>query len=552
MTPRPHPAVKWLPSLGDFAFLMPILFVFGRMGGTKTMLGDGDTGWHIRTGEWILANGRVPAEDIFSFSRPGQPWFAWEWLWDVAFAALFRWGGLALVVLVNVVLVAVTFHLLYRYVARQANPLIALTLTMIAAIASSIHWLARPHLFTLLFAVVFSWLLTRVSEGETKLLWWLPALTVLWTNLHGGFFVGIILVGAYAAGEGLRAAIGREASERQQAIRAACGYLAAAAGCLVASLVNPYTWRLHQHVVEYLADSYQKEHIVEFLSLNFHHPAAPYFEILLLTGAVAAIWHAGRGDYRAAVLVGVWAHGALLSARNIPIFAIVSLPLTAAWLQHGLDRMPELEVASWLRRGGAALQRVCRDLGDMERIVRFHVVSVAGLVVVGAILFSPNPPKSFRPEFDPKVYPAAALKAVPLDPKARVFTNDEWGDYLIFRLFHQGNRVFVDGRSDFYGRDFEKEYLDVVQVKYGWEKTLRRFGIDTILLPTDASLAGALKESSRWRVVYDDGITLVFRPTGAPGAAVQASAAQGGTGRDREITKTEASDRTITVAKPTT
>ena len=70
--------------------------------------------------------------------------------------------------------------------------------------ASAIHWLARPHLFTLLFAVIFYSLLERVHEGHTRLLWWLPALMLVWTNLHGGFFVGLILVGAYAGGELLR------------------------------------------------------------------------------------------------------------------------------------------------------------------------------------------------------------------------------------------------------------------------------------------------------------------------------------------------------------
>ena len=60
-------AIKLLPSLTDFAFLMPIVFLFGRMDGVKTLLSDCDTGWHIRTGEWIVANHRVPTHDIFSY-----------------------------------------------------------------------------------------------------------------------------------------------------------------------------------------------------------------------------------------------------------------------------------------------------------------------------------------------------------------------------------------------------------------------------------------------------------------------------------------------------
>src|SRR3981081_3745465 len=75
MEARSQFAVKLLPSLADFAFLMPIAFLFGRMNGVNTLLSDCDTGWHIRTGEWILANHQAPARDIFSFSQPGDPGF---------------------------------------------------------------------------------------------------------------------------------------------------------------------------------------------------------------------------------------------------------------------------------------------------------------------------------------------------------------------------------------------------------------------------------------------------------------------------------------------
>src|SRR6202163_2295431 len=100
--PRTNAIVRVLPSLTDLAFLMLIVFLFARMDGVKTMLGDGDTGWHIRTGQWILANGRVPRQDMFSFTKPGQAWYAWEWLWDVCFAWLYHHGAMASVVAASI------------------------------------------------------------------------------------------------------------------------------------------------------------------------------------------------------------------------------------------------------------------------------------------------------------------------------------------------------------------------------------------------------------------------------------------------------------------
>ena len=209
-------------------------------------------------------------------------------------------------------------------------------------------------------------------------------------------------------------------------------------------------------------------------------------------------------------------------------------------------------MAAWMRAAAAKFNRVAEETADTDSIARLHLVSVLGLLLVAAVVYAPHPPKKFRAEFDPKFYPAAALATLRSDPTARVFTNDEWGDYLIYRLYPE-HQVFVDGRSDFYGDDFEEKYIDVLNVKYGWEKILSGFGVNTILLPPSAPLTGALKESSRWRVVYDDGIALVFR-SGSRTAGVQVSAAKrgGGEGRDREITKTLTSDPAITETKPKT
>src|SRR5260370_36848555 len=90
-----------MPSLSDLAFLTPFLVLFWCTPGVGWLLTDSDTGWHIRAGEWILKNRRVPRTDLFSFTKAGQPWFAWEWLSDVLMAVGPRPSGLVRIVLVN-------------------------------------------------------------------------------------------------------------------------------------------------------------------------------------------------------------------------------------------------------------------------------------------------------------------------------------------------------------------------------------------------------------------------------------------------------------------
>lgn len=218
---------------------MPIVFLFGRMDGLKTLLGDCDTGWHIRTGEWILAHGWVPARDIFSFSKPGGPWFAWEWLSDVLFAKLNAAGGLQAVALFSILLLCVTFTVLFLVVKRKANAIVSIAITMLAAAASSIHWLARPHLFTLLFLVLFYAALEQVREGRTRIagvpyLAILPVATILWTNLHAGFFAGALMIAAFGAGELLTMAFSANPAGRLPAWRNARRYFLSALACMAA------------------------------------------------------------------------------------------------------------------------------------------------------------------------------------------------------------------------------------------------------------------------------------------------------------------------------
>jgi hypothetical protein len=550
-------AVKLLPSLADFAFLMPIAFLFGRMDGVKSLLADCDTGWHIRTGEWILAHASVPMRDIFSFSKPGAPWFAWEWLSDVLFAKLNAWGGLQAVVMFTILLLSATFCALFFLIRRKANPIVAIAVTMLAAASSSIHWLARPHLFTLIFLILFYAALEQVREGRTHfhripILASLPVITVLWTNLHGGFFVGALIVLAYGGGEVLRLVFSPLGEQRAAVRLQARAYFLTGLACLAASLVNPYTYHLHVHMAQYLRDPWNSQHIMEFFSPSFHDPTAIFFEAMVVLAVLATASNLRQGRFTESLLIVVWAHGALLAARNIPIFAIAAAPPVGAAIQHWLTSLPKRHVAQWLRAAAARFNRIAAETAETDALPRLHLVSALGVLLVAAVIYAPHPPRKFLAEFDPNRYPAAALATLRSDPGAHVFTYDQWGDYLIYRLY-PAYKVFVDGRSDYYGDDFEDNVMAVLNVKFGWEKILTGFGVDTILLPPSSPLTGALKESSRWRVVYDDGIALVFRSTSRT-VGIQVSTAYygSGEGRDREITKTFTSGPATTETKPKT
>jgi len=496
--------------MADLAFIMPLVFLFCGMHGASTLLGDGDTGWHLRTGQWILAHGHVPHRDIFSFTRSGQPWFAWEWLWDVMFGWLHLHAGLGAVVLASSLVLALTFAGLFRLARRRSDALVALALTLVAAAASAGHWLARPHLVTMLFTAIFYAILERARDGRQRL-WLLPPLMILWTNLHGGFFTGVLLIAFYAAGE--FAVLLRETGdeERRQALGRGRRYLATAAACGLATFVNPYFYHLHVHIIQYLGDGFYRRNIMEFQPLNFQTGAARFLEILLVAGGAAAIARLRRGDITWPLLFVLWAHLALYSARNVEIFALLVVPPTAEFLSDVLRLAPTLRLAAWLRRALGAAGSFTRDLNVFDHGPRWPAASAAAALVLAALIYAPQPPKACRAVYDPKTFPvAAAGQLEKAGLYGGVFSEDLWGGYLIYREYPRGH-VFIDGRSDFYGPQFARKYIHAMHAQAGWQDYLGRYGVQTVLLPPDAPLAGALRQSSAWRLVYDDGVAQIFR-----------------------------------------
>src|SRR5271155_5369494 len=139
-------AARWLaPSLSDilFAALLIWMMLFTiHSDGTLGLLTDSNTGYHIRTGDFVLAHKAVPHRDIFSFSKPGEPWFAWEWLSAVLFSLLYQTSGMkGLIVAAGTVIALANIILLRHMVWRGTNFLVVIVILHFGVGASSIHYL---------------------------------------------------------------------------------------------------------------------------------------------------------------------------------------------------------------------------------------------------------------------------------------------------------------------------------------------------------------------------------------------------------------------------
>jgi len=177
---------------------------------------DPDFWWHITTGNWILSHHAVPHQDLYTFTVPNHRWITHEWLSEVGLAALFAIGRLPLVSLVLGAATAAGFLLVYLAIDRRVNFIIAGCALVLGVAAANPIWGPRIQMLTFaLTALTYLWI-KRYCEGQSRALYALPLIILLWTNLHAGFFIAYAFLGIALAAERL---LGQAARRRQAAIR---------------------------------------------------------------------------------------------------------------------------------------------------------------------------------------------------------------------------------------------------------------------------------------------------------------------------------------------
>ena len=531
--------VRWVvPSVGDLIFAALLgLLVFTTL--SIRLLGDAGIGWHIRTGQMILATHTIPRVDPFSVTAfsatTGQAWFAWEWLYDVLVGWLDRTAGLNGVVLFTALVIAAAFAWTFRLLLRRGtNILLALLLVLLAASAAMIHFLARPHVVSWLFTVAWFCILDSsekscctydyksVATSEPKLLrasmlWLLPPLMLVWVNVHGGFLVGFALLAIYWCGavwQWLRPT-GDRFDDILRKIRA--GRLVRVltlTGIMsgLATLVNPYGFQLHVHIYRYLTNRFLMDHISEFQSPNFHYVAQKCFAgLLLLTLVALAVKkpEAGRARTSQALIILFAVYSGLYASRNIPVSSLLLILIIGPWLSEAMEGFRDR------RQGGRGFvsAQFLRRMEAVEFSLRGHLWLIAMVVFTCSIAvhggkLGTNP--LMDAHFDAKRFPLAAVDYLTKeDVQGPLVAPDDWGGYLIYRLYPRV-RMVIDDRHDFYGEEFLKSYLKMVHVEPGWQDFLQQSRAHCVVVPKDSALANILDETAGWKAIYSDGVATVF------------------------------------------
>ena len=325
----------------------------------------------------------------------------------------------------------------------------------------------------------------------------IASFTALWANVHGSFFLAPIIALIYAAGHGLRSLIWNSTTPNRVS-----AYCAVAAAALGGSLANPYGWDLHRHVAAYLINAPLLDRIGEFQTFNFHAEGAGQIVLglgLACAGGFAALAVRRPERFLLSMLLVAMA---LRTARTLPIAALALLPLANG------------SITEVLRNADVRFRRTLNailDYGDALRRLdrRFSGVALVPVLATLLLLALRTPLAQAHTGFPKDQFPVVAASAVEKLPSdTRLFAPDKFGGYLIYR-FDRARKVFFDGRSDFYGARFLKDYGRMVQVRPGWRAQWASWHFTHALMPPDYSLVPAL-EAEGWKSIYRDGTAVLL------------------------------------------
>ena len=427
---------------------------------------DPDLFFHLKEGGRVLAEGRLPLVEDYSYTRAGKAMVATEWLSGAAFAALLRAGGYPAVAAFNALLIAAALWLMTRVWDETGppEPLRAL-IAALAAFAFLNFALAKVQNFTFFFFALFVYWARLWELGRRWTPWAMAAALLPWVNLHGGFLLGWTLLGGVC---------GRDFLETRR-LRALAPWALGTFACFIhpngaTAFVYPLWF--------FFAAPTGRSLILEWMPLGPAWSATPY--ALLLAAFLAARTDRLSGRFPWAALVFVFLVLGLRTRKMLPFFALgAGAAMGLAWARAALDR-PRASLCL------AAALAVLLAIGAVE----------AG----EARSLSPLGPVSDIEREFPRV---AAEKAAALYPGRRLFHPYNWGGYLLYKVA-PGVPIFIDGRLDPYWT-LLGDYEVLIAAAPGWEKIAASYGIETALLPEGSPLAKALDASRDWKPVGTDG-----------------------------------------------
>jgi hypothetical protein len=478
----------FLPSNGGIFFVLLLgLFLFER---PLDLLTDGGTARHILTGQYILEHGHLPTANYITRLFANTPWQTNSFIADTIYGAFYNLLGYNGIVLSAAFAIALALTWSYQIArARGMSATLGMVLAIVVMFVMSLHWSARPHLFTYLAFLIEYYIIFVWPTSNRNRLIGIAVIQLIWVNLHGSYYLGLGMVICKFLGDLLAPPyVYAEPAERRLNTLWALGFLATAIGvsCINASgganflNIGPY-----MHVVTTTIKN------DEWRSIDFAMGIRVWL-FLLLALLQFAIWtYSPRKPVLSEFMFscGIFLFG-LYSMRIIPYFALL-MPIGCAASLDAL--LPTIINDNFLKLDAKI------SAAEPASIKTGLVWS--GIAAAMVALWLASPAFAVR-DFDPNWLPVQCvqkLKTYP--PNSYGFTRDNWASYA---YLNSHLPVFMDDYHNYYPDETLQEYRTIFYAEDGWKALIDKNKFDWILVPANMPLQVQLRQTPGWKLVCAD------------------------------------------------
>jgi hypothetical protein len=427
---------------------------------------DLDLWLHLRMGYWIFHHGFVPNYDVLSCTIPGKPWVNHEWLFQVLVYLIQKTYGFNGLISMQSFVVALTFLiLLFLGYSRERQWLMVFTLLM-ALMVYQTRFTIRPDIFSLLFFVLYIYILSLHTSKRWSI-YALVVLQILWSNMHGFFFFGPLLVGVGILSEFIKRrlplpyewnTVGRLDDGEYGSLKKIFPLL------ILASCVNPLTFQGAWYplsVFFHLAGDNKIffDNILELqkpiTAANVFTNQYSYYKILIIISTLSFVFNRRKIDISSFLVWVIFLGFSLAAIRNLIYFAAAAYMVT----------MVNVISISWenlvpLRFLSAKYKYLTGILCKLA--LMFWMANFALQISTdGYFDFDTYSRKSEFFGVSKRLYPYKGVDFLLRNHiKGNFFNDFNSGAYLVGRV-SPNIKVFIDGRTEVYGAKFFETYQKI-------------------------------------------------------------------------------------------
>lgn len=477
---------RWLQLSALTALLAGIGFQALRL---KFGVLDYDVWWHLKVGDWIVANSALPHTGILSRTAANLPWVAYSWGYELLLSRAYAWFGLIGIAAFGVALtVGVAFSVYWMLRRLSGRFWLACLLAGFTCSAFLFNGMPRPVFFSQMFFCITLALLLRAQHlGQIKLLYWLPLLFFLWANLHIQFIYGLFAIGLFVGiniAQRVLALLGCKPALLGEPVLPPRPLAIVLALCVFATILGPNLYHPYVVVLAYTKAKFTYSIISELQPLTFRG-YSHFAELFLVAGGFYAVGWRKKLDLFKLALLAVAAMVAFRTMRDA-WFACFS---AAACIADFPTPEPSGHRAeSWLEKSGV-------------------------LAAASVLLLIAAPAADFNQRgLDRAIsanYPVNAVNFLRRNPvPGPLYNNLNWGGFLMWYLPELP--VAIDGRNDLYGDDLDRLFYfsEAAFPSYANDPYLNNAGV--VILDSQLPLAKVLTIDPRFRLLYHDAIATVF------------------------------------------